>query len=161
MRTSARAISTLIGRHNPLGRRILRQVVRVVKIRGRPSRLAWSVQARIIRASDIPLGFGELLVLDSDAHGDDRSGTALFHCAVVRGLAGRRVEISALHFAERRHRLPHSAVAWPHVDRVLSLTEADDERRRRGIVLHDGGEILIEHRAQARAIAGRLRGRAS
>jgi len=43
----------------------------------------------------------------------------------------------------------------------MGLAEADDKRRCPGIVLHDRGEVLIEHRPQTGAITGRLRRGAS
>ena len=98
-----RAIAALIGGNDPLGRWILREIFRVVQIGRRPSRLPRSIEAWIVGARDVPLRFGELLVLDAHAHGDDGGVAALLHRAVVRRLTGCGVQIPALHFAETGH----------------------------------------------------------
>src|SRR6185503_5415534 len=135
------AIGALIHRHDALGWRILRKVFRIVKIRRPASRLTLTIEPWIVLARDVPLAFGELLVLDSNTYGDDRGATSLLDRTVVPRLTRRGIEIAPLHFAERGHCLPHT-VGRPHVDRVLGLAEADDERRGAWVVLHDRGEIL-------------------
>src|SRR5690606_5778700 len=71
------------------------------------------------------------------------------------------VEVPALHVAEPGHGFPDAAAAGPHVDRILGLPEADDERRSVRIVRDHGVEVSIEHRAQAFTIAIGLRERVS
>ena len=81
------AIRSLIARHDAIGRRVLREVLRIVQVGRRPSRLARAVEARIVGARDEPFRFGELPVLDAHANGDDGGAAALLHRPVVRGLA--------------------------------------------------------------------------
>ena len=102
------AVRTLVTRHDPLGRRVLRQVFWIVQVGRRPSRLPRTVEARIVRAGHEPFRFGELPVLDAHANGHDGGAAALFHGPVVRGLAGDRVQIASLHFAESGDSLPHA-----------------------------------------------------
>ena len=97
---------------------------------------AWAAHAGIVRPRDVPLGLGELAVLDAYADCHDR-GLVTFHDrAVVAGLAAHRVEVPALNVAECSHALPNAS-AGRDVDCSLRLAEADDERGLARVVRDD------------------------
>src|SRR6188474_1924204 len=99
-----------------------------MKIGRRTALPARTVQTRVVGPCEHPLRFGQLPILDLHAHGDDRRLAPFLDGAVVAGLSGNGIEVSTLHLAKARYHLP-DASAWSRVDRVLGLTEADDERR--------------------------------
>src|SRR4029453_12699796 len=113
-----------------------------------------------VGASQIPFGFGELLILDADPHCGQRDIAALLNQAVVTSLAAYWIQITPLHLPEAGDGLPHTASRC-HIDGVLGLPEADGERCSLGIVLRHGSKILIKKVSQARPIARRLRRRSS
>jgi hypothetical protein len=92
-----RAIAALVARHDTIGRRVLRQIVRVVKIGGRPSRLPWTTQPGIVLAGQVPFDFGDLPILDAHADGDDGRAAPLHDRAEECGLPGHGIEVPALH----------------------------------------------------------------
>ena len=125
------------------------------------------VQPGIVGARHVPLGFGEPATLDAHPHGHQRHVPAFvdhrwgeFRRTPSAGLAADGIKIPALHLSETGYGFPHTA-ARGHVDRVLGLAEADGERRSLGIMLDHAGEILVQQRSQAHAIAHRLRRRAA
>jgi hypothetical protein len=146
------ARQTLCLRHDAIGRRVRDQVFGIQQVRRRAARLSRSVQPRIVRTREVPFCFRELAILDTQSHRRQRDAIAFFDEPVITRLPADVVEIPALHFPEAGHGLPDAA-AWRDVDGVLSLAEADDERRGFGIVFDDGREVLIEQRPQARAVA--------
>jgi len=58
-------------------------------------------------------------------------------------LAADCIQVPALHLAEPRDGFPDSC-ARSHHDGVLGLPEADEQRRRGGIMFDDRSKILIE-----------------
>ena len=151
------AIRALIRRHDPLRRRVLSEVVGIVEVGRRSSRLPRAIESRIVGTRNVPFRLGELPVLDAHANGHDGRAAALLHCSVYPAwpLTGSRYLRCTL---RARHSLPH-AIAGPYVDRVLRLPETDHERRGARIVLDHGGEIPIEHHAETGPIARVLRPR--
>src|SRR5262250_817807 len=68
-----------------------------------------------------------------------------------------RIEKLPLNIAKRRDRLPGARSLANH-HAVIGLPEADEQRRRAGVMLHHGVQILVERCLQTRAVA-RLCGR--
>ena len=77
--------------------------------------------------------------------------------AEVARLSADRIQVTALHLPEPGDRLPNSR-AGPHDDGVFRLPEADKQGSRGGIVLDDGGQVLIESGFEAGAVAVVRRG---
>src|SRR5262249_18273868 len=92
--------------HNPGGRRIRGELLRLEEIAGGLGSRGGSVQPGIAFVDDVPFSFGDLLVLNSNAHRDDRRTFAFLNDAKVSRLTADRIEITALKFPEASNALP-------------------------------------------------------